>query len=80
MVTRALTRGKHAFLVRAGIAVQRVSGVCARFQVDGIQQLRESRTAERRRRLGCWILGRRGSSLLSCLLHDEALQRFLGQK
>jgi len=80
MVTRALARRKQAFLVRAGIAVERVSGVCARFRVDGFEKLRQIRTAERRRRLGCWILGRRGSSFLSCLQHDEALQRFLGQK
>ena len=76
---RAFSSAKLISSTRAGIAAERISEVTARIEV-GIQVLEKIRNAEHCRRLGCWILGRRGSSFLSCLQHDGALQRFLGQK
>ena len=66
---RAFSSAKLTSSIRAGIAAERISEVTARIEV-GIQVLEEIRNAEHCRRLGCWILGRRGSSFLSCLQHD----------
>ena len=71
---RAFPSAKLTSSIRAGIAAERISEVTARIEVE-IQVLEEIRNAEHCRRLGCWILGRRGSSFLSCL-HDGALAAF----